>query len=166
MKGFALSVGREGASLHAAAHSHHPWPDVSLEGQEAAWRDAAKLLDHKWDRIFGEVIPIAQQHIAGVLRLPDANTIAFGPNTHSFVLRLLSCFPVERPIRILTTPSEFMSFSRQIARLEEDGFVDVTRIPTEPFDTFEDRFAAAASESEFAVVFFSQVFFDSGFRIR
>src|ERR1041385_1004842 len=144
MKGFDLSVGREGAPLHAAAHSHHPWPDVSLAGQEDAWRDAAKLLDHKWDRIFGDVIPTAQQHIARVLRLPEANTIAFGPNTHSFVLRLLSCFPAAGRIRILTTPSEFMSFSRQMARLEEEGLVDVTRVPPEPFDTFEDRFAAAA----------------------
>ena len=81
MKGFELSVGREGAPLHAAAHSHHPWPDISLAAQDAAWRDAARLLDLKWDHIFGEVIPAAQRHIARVLNLPDPATIAFGPNT-------------------------------------------------------------------------------------
>jgi selenocysteine lyase/cysteine desulfurase len=166
MKGFELSVGREGAPLHAAAHSHHPWPDISLAAQDAAWRDAARLLDLKWDHIFGEVIPAAQRHIARVLNLPDPATIAFGPNTHSFVLRLLSCFSANRTIRILTTPSEFMSFSRQIARMEEDRLVEVTRIPTEPFESFEARFAEAASRGSHHLIFFSQVFFDSGFRVR
>src|ERR1051326_8091756 len=107
MKGFSLSVGGEGAPLHAVAHSHHPWPDVSLAAQEAAWRDAARLLDRKWEHIFDEMIPAAQRHVARVLNLPDPSTISFGPNTHSFVLRILSCLPTRRPIRVLTTPSEF-----------------------------------------------------------
>ncbi len=165
MKGFSLSVGRPGAPLHAAAHSHHPWPDVSLAAQEAAWRDAARLLDTKWDHIFAQVIPAAQRHVARVLNLPDAASIAFGPNTHSFVLRLLSCFPPERPVRVLTTSSEFLSAARQLARLEEDGVVEVTRIPTQPFESFEARFAEVAGGAAFDLVFFSQVFFDSGFRV-
>jgi kynureninase len=166
MKGFSLSVGRPGAPLHAAAHSHHPWPDVSFAAQQAAWDDAARLLDRKWDRVFGKVIPAAQAHIARVLNLPEPASIAFGPNTHSFVLRMLSCFPSGRPVRVLTTSSEFHSFSRQLARLEEDGLVQVTRIPTEPFDSFDSRFAAAAAHGSYDLVFFSQVFFDSGFRNR
>lgn len=166
MKGFALSVGRPSASLHVAAHSHHPWPDVSFVGQRDAWRDAARLLDKKWDRVFKTVIPAAQRHIAKVLGLPDPATIAFGPNTHSFVLRLLSCFPAGKPVRILTTASEFMSASRQIARLEEDGLVVVTRVATEPFATFETRFCEAAARGGFDLVFFSQVFFDSSFAVR
>jgi selenocysteine lyase/cysteine desulfurase len=163
MNGFSLSVGREGAPLHCAAHSHHPWPDVTLAAQEEAWRDAARLLDHKWDHVFSHVIPAAQRHIARHLNLPNAATIAFGPNTHSFVLRILSCLPTGRPVRILTTASEFHSFSRQIARLEEDGIVAVTRVATEPFASFGERFADAA-RSEFDLVFVSEVFFDSGFR--
>jgi selenocysteine lyase/cysteine desulfurase len=159
--GFSLSVRRPGAALHAAAHSHHPWPDVTLAAQEQAWRDAARLLDHKWDHIFADVIPRAQAHIARQLCLPDPASIAFGPNTHAFVVRLLSCLP--RPARILTTGSEFMSFARQIARLEEDGAVIVTRVATEPFDTFEARFAEAAAKGGHDLVFFSQVFFDSGY---
>jgi kynureninase len=165
MKGFELSVNRAGAPLHAAAHSHHPWPDVSLEAQQAAWADAARLLDRKWDHVFEKVIPEAQTHIARQLNLPDPRTIAFGPNTHSFLLRLLSCLPTIRPPRILTTGSEFMSFARQMARLEEDELVDVTRIATEPFDSFEERFAAAARGGGYDLVFLSQVFFDSGFKI-
>ena len=165
MKGFDLSLGRPGAPLHAAAHSHHPWPDVSFDAQQAAWQDAARLLDRKWDHIFGEIIPAAQTHIARQLNLPDPGTIAFGPNTHSFVLRLLSCLPTHPHPRILTTGSEFMSFSRQIARLEEDELVHVTRIATEPFDSFASRFADEASKDVYDLVFLSQVYFDSGFAV-
>jgi kynureninase len=164
MKGFELSVGH--TALHAAAHSHHPWPDVTLAAQKQAWRDAARLLDHKWDHIFGAVIPAAQAHIARQLNLPDPATIAFGPNTHSLLLRILSCLPAGKPVRILTTHSEFMSFSRQIARLEEDGLAVVTRIATEPFENFESRFAEAAAKGGYDLVFLSQVFFDSGFAVR
>ena len=128
--------------------------------------DAARLLDRKWDHVFEAVIPAAQAHIARTLHLPDPKTIAFGPNTHSFVVRLLSCFPADKPVRVLTTSSEFMSFARQIARLEEDGRVVVTRIATEPFDTLEMRFADAAAKGDYDLVFFSQVFFDSGFAVR
>lgn len=165
MKGFALSVGAAGAPLHAAAHSHHPWPDVTLAAQEAAWKDAARLLDRKWDHVFAEVIPGAQAHIARELRLPDPASIAFGPNTHGFVMRLLSCVP-RRPIRVLTTASEFMSFSRQISRLEEDGVASVTRVACEPFETFESRFRDAVRNGAHDLVYFSQVFFDSGFALR
>lgn len=164
--GFSRSVEREGAPLHAAAHSHHPWPDVTFEAQQQAWRDAARLLDRKWDHVFAEAIPAAQRHIARQLNLPDPSTIAFGPNTHSFVLRILSCFPAGRPVRVLTTSSEFHSFARQLARLEEDGAVVATRVTTEPFDTFEARFAQAAANTKYDLAYFSQVFFDSGFRVR
>ncbi|HTW34397.1 MAG TPA: aminotransferase class V-fold PLP-dependent enzyme [Rhizomicrobium sp.] len=163
--GFSQVAGRSAWSLHAAAHSHHPWPDASLAAQVQAWDDAARLLDRKWDYVFAQVTPAAQAHVARALNLPDPNTIAFGPNTHSFVVRLLSCFPADKPLRVLTTSSEFMSFARQIARLEEDKRVVVTRIATEPFDTFEARFADAAC-AEHDLVFFSQVFFDSGFAVR
>jgi kynureninase len=162
MAGFSVERG----ALHCAAHSHHPWPDVTFAAQEEAWRDAARLLDGKWDHVFAEIIPKAQKHIARQIGAPDPEAIAFGPNTHSFVLRLLSCLPAGRPVRVLTTRSEFHSFSRQIARLEEDGLANVTRIACEPFDSFEQRFADAAAEGGHDLVFFSQVFFDSGFAVR
>jgi len=166
MNGFALSVGRAGAPLHCAAHSHHPWPDVSYDAHVAAWQDAARLLDRKWDHVFDTVIPKAQTHVARQLHLPDPATVAFGPNTHGFVLRLLSCLPTARRPRILTTGSEFLSFARQAARLEEDGRIEVTRVATEPFETFEARFADAARKGGYDLVFLSHVFFDSGFRVN
>jgi selenocysteine lyase/cysteine desulfurase len=164
VKGFSLSVGAAGAPFHAAAHSHHPWPDVTLAAQEQAWRDAARLLDKKWEHVFGSVIPEAQAHVARVLALPDSASVVFGPNTHSFLLRILSCLPQGRVPRVLTTGSEFMSFSRQMARLEEDRLISVTRVRTEPFESFGERFADEA-RGNFDFVYVSQVFFDSAFAI-
>ena len=145
--------------LHFAAHSHHLWPDVTREAQIEAWDDAARLADLKWDRIFGAVIPEAQGHIARILDLPAPAQIAFAPNTHEFLVRLLSCFPPGRKIKVVTTDSEFLSFSRQIARLEEDNLVDVVRVATEPFSSFSARFTKAARALDNDLVFFSQVFF-------
>ncbi len=152
--------------LHFAAHSHHLWPDVTREAQIEAWDDAARLADLKWDRIFGAVIPEAQGHIARILDLPAPAQIAFAPNTHEFLVRLLSCFPPGRKIKVVTTDSEFLSFSRQMARLEENTLVDVVRVPTEPFSSFTARFVEAARAHDNDLLFFSQVFFNSGFVVR
>ena len=149
--------------LHFAAHSHHPWPDVTRDAQIEAWDDAARLADLKWDRIFGAVAKEARGHIARILDLPAADQIAFAPNTHEFLLRLLSCFPAGQRLKVVTTDSEFLSFSRQMARLEEDDLVHVVRVPTEPFSTFTPRFIEAAETPDVDLVFMSQVFFNSGF---
>lgn len=146
--------------LHFAAHSHHPWPDVSFEAHQQAWLDAAKHVDDKWDVVFGEVLPEAQRHVATELGLTDPSTIAFAPNTHELVLRLLSCLP-DRP-RIVTSDAEFHSFERQTRRLEEEGLVQVTRVPSEPFSSFPARLAEAANAASAQLVFVSQVFFNSG----
>ena len=148
--------------LHVAAHSHHYWPDVTLAAQEQCWLDAARLADRKWETVFGKIIPEAQRHVARTLNLPDPATVTFGPNTHGFVMRLLSLFPPGRPIRVLTTDGEFHSFARQIRRLEEDGLAQVTKVPLEPLTSFAGRFAAAAATGGHELVFFSHVFFNSG----
>lgn len=148
--------------LHMAAHSHHYWPDVTFDAHMAAWMEAALHADDKWSHIFGHVMPEARRGIARILNLPDPSTLVFAQNTHEFVLRLMSCLPTNRAPRILCTDSEFHSFARQIHRLEEDMLVSVTRIPTEPFESFTARFCEAAG-NEFDMVFFSHVFFNSGF---
>jgi len=152
--------------LHFAAHSHHPWPDATEAAHARYWTDSATLADRKWERILGEVLPAAQDHVARKLSLSDARQVAFAPNTHEFVARLYSCFGLERPIRVLTTAHEFHSFTRQTRRLEEAGRVEVTRVPLEPWETFDARFAAAAREPARDFIFFSHVFFDSGFVVR
>ena len=132
------------ARIHLAAHSHHFWPDAACDAHRRALNDAARLADSKWEMIFGELLPRVQRGIAAVLALPDPATLAFAPNTHDFVRRLLSALPPASTPRILTSDSEFHSFARQIARLEEDALVVVERIAAEPFASFPDRFAAAA----------------------
>ena len=149
--------------LHFAAHSHHYWPDVTFDAQLACWQDAARLADRKWTHVFGEVVPEVQRRIARHLALDDPKTLAFAPNTHDFVRRLLSCLPAGRPPRILTSDSEFHSFTRQVSRLEEDGLAAVTRVPVEPFADFADRFVAAAQSGDHDLIFVSQVFFNSGY---
>ena len=160
---FSRFLSADPQRLHFAAHSHHYWPDVTLAAQQQCWLDAAALADRKWDKVFGEVIPAAQRRIAQTLALPQPATIAFGPNTHGFVLRLLSLFPPGQPIRILTTDSEFHSFTRQIRRLEEDDLARVTRVAVDPVGDFPVRFAAAAAAGGHDLVFFSHVFFNSGY---
>jgi selenocysteine lyase/cysteine desulfurase len=157
--GFRKSLEAAPGRLHFAAHSHHLWPDVGFEAHQQAWLDAARFADDKWDHVFGAVWPAAQRHVAAELKLPRAESIVFAPNTHEFVLRLLSCLP-ERP-RIVTSDSEFHSFERQTRRLEEEGLVQVTRVPSEPFATFPERLVAATKAGA-DLVFFSHVFFNSG----
>lgn len=151
--------------LHFAAHSHHPWPDVTLAAQERCWLDAAELADRKWDRIFGEVYPETQAAVARVLGLSKPENLAFGPNTHGFVLRLLSCLPSGRPPRVLTSGGEFHSFARQARRLEEDGLLHATRVAVEPYADFTERFIRALEQGEYDLVFLSQVFFESGYAL-
>ena len=148
--------------LHLAAHSHHFWPDAARAAQLEMYDDAARLADRKWGLILGEILPEVQQATARILNLPDPASIALAPNTLEFVKRLLSCLPAGRPSRILTSDSEFHSFSRQIARLEEEGLISVTRIEAEPFDSFADNFRAAAELGGWDMIFVSQVFFNSG----
>ena len=152
--------------IHLAAHSHHLWPDASFEAHCRAWQDAAAMADRKWDTIFGTLWPAAQAHVARLIGLPDPSTVVFGPNTHDFLLRILSCLDDRpAPLSVLTTDGEFHSFTRQIARLEETGRVSVTRIAAEPFDDFAGRFAVAAAARPFDLVFLSHVFFNSGFQV-
>jgi kynureninase len=145
--------------IHLAAHSHHYWPDAACAAHMNVVAETTRSVDRKWATIFGELIPRVQRGIARRLALPDPATIAFAPNTHDLVCRLLSALP-PRP-HILTSDSEFHSFARQVARLEEEDLVDVTRVATEPFETFQDRFIEAARAGH-DLIFVSQVFYNSG----
>jgi kynureninase len=148
--------------IHFAAHSHHPWPDVTYAAQQQAWVDAATHHDDKWQEVVhARVMPEARRHIAGVLGLPDPASIATAASTHELLLRLLSCLP--RPVRVLTTDSEFHSFSRQVRRLEEERLAHVERVHAEPFATFPERFAAAAGRGGHHLVFASHVHFNSAY---
>lgn len=158
---FSEFRGAQPGRIHLSAHSHHFWPDAACDAHRRALNDAARLADNKWELIFGTLMPRVQRGIAAILALPDPGAIAFAPNTHDFVRRLLSALPAGSSPRILTSDSEFHSFARQIARLEEDRLVAVERIAAEPFASFPERFASAARRGGHDLVFVSQVFFNS-----
>lgn len=147
--------------LHFAAHSHHLWPDATRDAQIAAWEDGVVLADHKWDKVFAEVIPAVQAGIASELGLPSPDSIAFAPNTHEFIVRLVSAVE-RRPVRILSTDGEFHSFRRQAARWAERGDVRLETIACDPWDSFAERFAARARSGEHDLIFASHVFFKTG----
>jgi len=159
--GFSRFFDSDPDRLHVAAHSHHPWPDVSFEAHQRAWLDAAAMVDDKWSHIFGTVIPSTRDRIAKVLGLHASDTLTFAPNTHEFLVRIFSA--LQPPVRILTTDSEFHSFTRQSKRWEEAGLAMVERVSAEPFDTFAERFAAISRTGSHDLVYLSEVFFDSGF---
>lgn len=152
--------------LHFAAHSHHYWPDVTREAVIDYWDTSAEFTDEKWDNIFNFVIPEAQQNISGFLDIDKKEQIAFAPNTHEFVFRLLTCFDWFKKLKILTTDSEFHSFTRQITRLEEADKVSVKRVETYPFDSFMDRILSELEKTHYDMVFLSNVFFNSAFYIK
>lgn len=158
---FSRALSLDPGRLHFAAHSHHLWPDASFDGQVRAWVEANKFADRKWDLIFGEVVPEAQGHVARELNLPSPDTVVFAPNTHDLLLRIVSGVE-RRPVRILSTDGEFHSFRRQGQRWEEAGEAVITRVPLEPFGTFDARFVEAARAGGFDLILVSQVFFRTG----
>ena len=160
---FSRSLGADPQRLHFAAHSHHLWPDASFDGQVQAWNDAARLADRKWDKVMDEVWPAAQREVAGELGTGQPDSIAFAPNTHEFVVRLVTAAPRQGPqLRVLTTDGEFHSARRQFARWEEEGWITVERVATDPFDSFSERFLVRARSGDQDLIFVSQVLFGSG----
>lgn len=147
---------------HYACHSHHYWPDVTRQAVVDYWDDSAELVDDKWDRFFGEKVPKLQSHIANLIRTQQPEQLVFASNTHELLFRVLSSLDLSKPISIVTTDSEFHSFTRQVNRLDELSNVTVHRVATQPFDDFSARFIAKANEVNPDLVFFSQVFFNSG----
>ncbi len=158
---FSRALALDPERLHFAAHSHHLWPDASFDGQVRAWVEANHFADRKWDLVFADVVPEAQRHVAAELNLPDPETVVFAPNTHDFLIRVFSGWEA-KPVRILTTDGEFHAFRRQAERWEESGDAVITRIPLEPFETFDARFTAAAQGGGHDVIVVSQVFFKTG----
>jgi selenocysteine lyase/cysteine desulfurase len=158
---FSQALAAAPGRLHFAAHSHHLWPDATRAAQLAAWDDAARLADHKWDKVMGEVVPEAQANVARELGLPSPGSVVFASNTHDHLIRLLSA--MDRPqVRVLATDAEFHSFRRQARRWAESGRIVLEIVAQEPFDTFSDRFLARASSGDHDLIFVSHVFFNTG----
>lgn len=156
--------GHEG-KLHFAAHSHHFWPDITREAQLKYWDDCAILSDEKWVKIFSEVIPKTQKHIAGILNLKHPEQIVLAPNTHELSTRLLSLFLGKKELKILTSTNEFHSWRRQFLRLSEIPQIKIQQVDSSQFPQDRKQYLnllKAELKNNYDMVFISQVFFDSG----
>jgi selenocysteine lyase/cysteine desulfurase len=144
--------------LLLTGHSHQAWPDRGFDGQQAAWQDAARFVDDKWDRAFARAEQV-RQGFAGLLG--DAGGgIALGANTHELVVRLISALPLRSRPRLVTTDGEFHSIRRQLDRLEEEGLA-IVRVPEAPLESLAARLGRAVDDRT-AMVLVSAVFFDTG----
>lgn len=148
---------------HYACHSHYFWPDCTRDATLDYWDDSATYVDHKWGFFFETLVPELQQRISSLLNTGEPSQIVFAPNTHELLYRIMSCFDMSKPFKVVSTDSEFHSFQRQVSRLEEQGTIELVTVATEPFDTFSSRMKAAIAKHNPQLVFFSQVFFNSGY---
>jgi kynureninase len=144
--------------LLLSGHSHQAWPDVALDGQIAAFEDAARHVDEKWARAYAKADAVR----AGLRVLLDdpAAELALGTSTHELVIRFLSALDLRARPRLVTTDGEFHTLRRQLDRAAEAG-LEVVRVAAEPADTLAERLAAAVDDRT-AAVLASAVLFESG----
>ena len=150
--------------LHFAAHSHHLWPDASFDGHLQCWSDAAQLADLKWDKVMGQVWPEAQANVAAELGTGMADAVVFASSTHDFLIRLAAAAPRADParLRVLTSDAEFHSARRQFARWAEQGWLELETVAATPFETFSERFLAAAQAGGHDLILVSHILYGSG----
>lgn len=147
--------------IHMAAHSHHFWPDISRQGHMESYEKSLELSDAKWDYIFGQLVPDVQTIISKLLNFSRPEDIAFAPNTHDLITKLISCFLSQEKVTILTTTSEFHSLSRQLKRLSEEDQFEVICLDNESTQ-FKNELVNTLTNQKFDLVIMSQVFFNSG----
>ncbi len=154
-------INAHGNKLHFAAHSHHFWPNSARIGHMESYDHSMKESDNKWDYIFTTLIPDVQDIISSIIGFDRPADIAFAPNTHDLLTRILSSIIKDKPLKLLTSNSEFHSFSRQLRRLQEDNLVEVTIIDPELL-SFDVDLEKALNTNQFDLIFLSHVFFTSG----
>lgn len=144
--------------LLLTGHSHQAWPDVALEGQKRAWRDAAAHVDGKWERVADEVARVSE----GYRQLMGGceGDISLDTNTHSLVVRFLSALPIRERPRVVTTDGEFHTIRRQLDRLAEEG-LEVVKVAVDPLDSLAERVAAEVDDRT-AAAMVSSVLFTTG----
>jgi kynureninase len=135
--------------LLLTGHSHQAWPDVGFEAQVEAWRDAAELVDDKWERAFAKAARV-REGFASLLS-DRADRIALGQNTHELVVRFLSGLDLRRRPRLVTTDGEFHTIRRQLDRLPEEG-VELVKVPSDPPEEIAERLCRAVSDGTAAVL--------------
>ena len=146
-----------GERLLLTGHSHQAWPDRAMAGQVAAFEDAARLVDSKWERAL-ERADRVRRGFASLLDDTDGH-YGLGSNTHELVVRLLSALPLAERPRVVTTDGEFHSLRRQLSRLAEEG-VEVRWVPAAPTATLAERLAVEV-DSRTSAVMVSSVLYQS-----
>ncbi|MBD0282461.1 MAG: kynureninase [Thermoleophilaceae bacterium] len=144
--------------LLLTGHSHQAWPDVALEGQIAAFEDAALHVDEKWERAFAHA-ELVRDGFRRLLGDPHGELV-LGASTHDLVLRFLSALDLRARPRLVTTDAEFHTLRRQLARLAEEG-LEVVRLTARPVDTLAERLFAAADDRTAAVLVSAVLFEDA-----
>lgn len=135
--------------LLLTGHSHQAWPDCALEGQLAAFSDAAELVDGKWERAFERAERVRRGFAA---RLGDRDgAYALASSTHDLLVRFLSALPLRARPRLVTTDAEFHTVRRQLDRLGEEG-IEVVKVPHAPASGVAERLAAATDDRTAAVI--------------
>src|SRR5690348_13965696 len=98
--------------LLLTGHSHQAWPDCALEGQLAAFSDAADFVDGKWERAFERAERVRRGFAARLADRDGAYTLA--SSTHDLLVRFLSALPLRARPRLVTTDAEFHTVRRQL----------------------------------------------------
>ncbi|NDW22946.1 aminotransferase class V-fold PLP-dependent enzyme [Alteromonas hispanica] len=147
-------------------HSHYFWPDCTKDAMIEYWDDSARYVDAKWGYFFETLVPELQRKISRIIDTSLPEQIVFASNTHELLYRIMSCLDLSDAITVVSTDSEFHSFQRQITRLAEHDNINIVSVPTQPFDSFNERFKAAISAHQPNLVFFSHVFFNSGYVVE
>ncbi len=158
--------------IHFAAHSHHFWPDVCEKAHQRSFELASTKSDKKWEIVFGEIIPHIQKIISGQIGFGRPDDIAFAPNVHELLTRLLSSLiSQDKVINVVSSDSEFHSFTRQAKRFEEDNYIKLHTVSTADLkagqrDKFIQTIIETVNNSKASLLYLSQVFFNSGYRIE
>jgi len=186
----AIAKNADGSPLSFLDHAWGRIPPAALHAALIDVAALYSCGNPSWDVLYGSIMPTAADHIRrilGILSSSNASETAteksdtvvdvhFGHNSHELITRILSEFLLEGPaqchqgqtkvdnkkIRILTTNSEFCSFTRQLNRLTLAEVVLVEEVAAEPVETFASRCLDAAAHAvaggqPFHFVYLSQV---------
>ena len=135
--------------LLLTGHSHQAWPDRGFEGQCQAWKDAATLVDEKWEAAFAKADRVRR----GLARWLDdpGGIFALSESTHDLVVKFISGLPLRARPRLVATDGEFHTIRRQLDRLAEEG-IEIVRVPALPAATVAERLAQVVNERTAAVL--------------
>ncbi len=141
-------------------HSHQAWPDAVRDALGRSFDDAARLVDDKWGEAVFPLVDTVGRRVLARLGFAEDDPIAFGRSTHELAMRLLSCFPRQSRLRVVTTTGEFHSLHRQLRRLAEEG-AEVTWVEARPHGTLAARLAEAVTPGTHLVALSAVLFEDA-----